>query len=45
MYAEELAVLESLCQERITDPVTPRYVIISPAKNGFGVTLPAQSPD
>jgi hypothetical protein len=42
-YAEELAALETLCQARIADLVTPRFVIIGLARHGFGVTLPPRS--
>jgi hypothetical protein len=40
VYTEQLAVLEGLCEERIADLVTPRFVLISLARNGFGVSLP-----
>jgi len=43
VYAEQLAVLEGLCEDRITDLVTPRFVLISLARHGFGVTLPPRS--
>lgn len=39
-YAAELARLEKLCQERVADLVTPRYVLIGLARHGFGVVLP-----
>jgi hypothetical protein len=45
VYAEELARLEALCQERVADLVTPRYVIMRLARHGFGVVLPPRSPD
>ncbi len=38
-YAAELARLEELCRRRVTDLVTPRYVIVSLAVKGFGVRL------
>lgn len=39
-YTRELAVLESQCHERVTDLVTPRFVIIHLARRGFGVDMP-----
>lgn len=42
-YAAELAVLEGLCEERVADLVTPRYVIMRLARRGFGVTLPPRA--
>ena len=44
-YTEELAVLEGLCQDRVADLVTPRYVIIHLSRHGFGVALPDRSAD
>lgn len=38
-YAEELGRLEALCQRRVADLVTPRYVIMRLATRGFGVEL------
>jgi hypothetical protein len=43
VFAEQLSVLEGLCEDRITDLVTPRFVLISLARHGFGVTLPPRS--
>jgi hypothetical protein len=43
VYAEELAKLEALCQERVADLVEPRYVIMRLATKGFGVVLPPRS--
>lgn len=43
VYTEQLAVLEGLCEDRISDLVTPRFVLISLARHGFGVTLPPRS--
>ena len=43
VYAEELANLAALCQERVADLITPRYVIIRLARLGFGVVLPPRS--
>mgnify|MGYP001822967268 FL=1 len=43
VYQEELAKLEALCQERVTDLVEPRYVIMRLATKGFGVVLPPRS--
>ena len=43
VYAEELAKLEALCQERVADLVTPRYVIMRLATKGFGVVLSPRS--
>lgn len=40
-YANKLAALEALCQARVNDLITPRYVIIHLARKGFGVTLPS----
>jgi len=40
---QELAVLEALCEERVADLVTPRYVIMRLALHGFGVSLPDPS--
>jgi hypothetical protein len=45
VYAEELRRLETLCEERVADLVTPRYVIMRLARHGFGVELPARSAD
>ena len=42
-YAEELAVLEALCEDRVADLVTPRYVIMRLSRHGFGVVLPERS--
>jgi hypothetical protein len=42
-YARELSRLEALCQDRVADLVTPRYVIMRLARHGFGVELPALS--
>lgn len=39
VYAHELSALEALCEERVTDLVTPRFVIIQLAWHGFGVEL------
>lgn len=39
-YATKLAELEALCQERIQDLVTPRFVLIHLARTGFGIELP-----
>ena len=35
-----LAELEALCDARVADLVTPRYVIMRLARHGFGVSLP-----
>jgi hypothetical protein len=43
VYAEELAKLEALCQERVADLVEPRYVIMRLATKGFGVSLAPRS--
>lgn len=40
VYAMELARLEKLCEDRVADLVTPRYVLIGLAVRGFGVVLP-----
>lgn len=40
--AEELLVLDKLCQQRVSDLVAPRYVIMHLAVKGFGVELPGQ---
>jgi hypothetical protein len=40
VYAAELARLEALCEERVTDLIRPRYVLVSLARHGFGVILP-----
>jgi hypothetical protein len=40
-YAGVLADLEALCEARVADLMTPRYVLISLARHGFGVVLPA----
>ena len=39
-FAEEMARLEKLCEDRVTDLVTPRYVLVGLARHGFGVVLP-----
>ena len=39
-YRDTLARLEELCRERVSDLVTPRFVIVYLARRGFGVTLP-----
>ena len=39
-YAKALGVLERLCQDRIADLVTPRFVLVHLAVHGFGVDLP-----
>lgn len=43
VYARELSQLEALCEERVADLVTPRFVIMWLAWHGFGVELPARS--
>ena len=43
VYSEELAALETLCEERVSDLVKPRYVIMHLARHGFGVVLPPRS--
>lgn len=43
-YAKQLAILETLCRDRVTDLVKPRYPLISLARHGFGVTLPPRTP-
>jgi hypothetical protein len=40
-FAAELARLEALCEARVADLMTPRYVLISLARHGFGVVLSA----
>lgn len=40
VYTDELARLEELCEARVADLVTPRYVLVSLARHGFGVVLP-----
>lgn len=39
-YRAGLATLEALCEERVADLVTPRFVILRLARHGFGVELP-----
>lgn len=39
-YRSKLAELEALCEERIQDLVTPRFVLIHLARTGFGIELP-----
>jgi hypothetical protein len=39
-YATKLGELEALCQQRIHDLVTPRFVLIYLARHGFGIDLP-----
>jgi len=39
-YSEKLAELEALCQNRIRDLVTPRFVLLHLARHGFGIELP-----
>jgi hypothetical protein len=41
--AQELAVLDDLCRQRVADLVSPRYVIMHLATHGFGVALPPRS--
>lgn len=40
-YAAKLAELEVLCEARIHDLITPRFVLIHLARHGFGIELPA----
>ncbi len=37
--AEGMARLDKLCEDRVADLVTPRYVLVSLARHGFGVVL------
>lgn len=39
-YSRELSRLEKLCEGRVADLVTPRYVLVGLARHGFGVVLP-----
>lgn len=43
VYTEQLSRLEALCQERVADLVTSRYVIMRLATRGFGVELAGRS--
>lgn len=40
--AAELSALETLCEDRVADLVTPRYVLVGLARHGFGVELQHQ---
>jgi hypothetical protein len=39
-YAQRLGALEVLCRDRVADLIEPRYVLVSLARRGFGVSLP-----
>lgn len=38
--ARQMEVLERLCQQRVADLITPRFVLLHLAMHGFGVLLP-----